>query len=137
VIARAVMTVMPSKRILVVDDDEAIRHLVEAVLKREHYDVDTADGGSDAISKMELTQYDVVVLDLMMPGVSGLEVLKRLPIRDPQIKCVVIMSAASTLSIAESTTANVFAILPKPFDIKALVKVVRACIEAVPVPVAA
>ena len=133
-IARAVMT--PSKRILVVDDDEAIRHLVEAVLKRENYDVDTADGGSDAISKIELTQYDVVVLDLMMPGVSGLDVLKRLPIRDPLIKCVVIMSAAST-SIAESTTPNVFAILPKPFDIQALVKVVRACVEAVHVPVAA
>ena len=136
-IARAVTTVIPSKRILVVDDDEAIRHLVEAVLKRENYDVDTADGGSDAISKIESSQYDVVVLDLMMPEVSGIDVLKRLPIRDPLIKCVVIMSAASTLSIAESTTSNVFAILPKPFDIKALVKVVRACVEAVHVPVAA
>ena len=128
---------MPPKRILVVDDDAAIRHLVASVLKREHYDVDTADGGSDAISKIELTQYDVVVLDLMMPGVSGLDVLKRLPIRDPLIKCVVIMSAASTLSIAESTTPNVFAVLPKPFDIMALVKVVKACAESVPVPIAA
>jgi len=128
---------MPSKRILVVDDDEAIRHLVEAVLKREHYDVDTAEGGRDAISKIELTQYDVIVLDLMMPGVSGLDVLKRLPIRDPQIKWVVIMSAASTLSIAESTTPNVFAILPKPFDIRALIRVVRACVQDAPVPIAA
>ena len=128
--ARMVTTVMPSKRILVVDDDKAIRQLVAAVLKRERYDVDTADGGWDALSKIELTQYDVVVLDLMMPGVSGLDVLKRLPVRDPQIKCVVIMSAASPLEIAKSNIPNVFATLPKPFDIKALIKVVRACIKA-------
>jgi DNA-binding NtrC family response regulator len=99
--------------------------------------VDTADGGSDALSKIALTQYDVVVLDLMMPGVSGLDVLKRLPVRDPLIKCVVVMSAASTLEIAGSRTPNVFATLPKPFDIKSLIKVVRACIEAIHVPIAA
>jgi hypothetical protein len=47
------------------------------------------------------------------------------------------MSAASTVAISESTTPNVFAILPKPFDIQALIKVVRACIEASHVLIAA
>ena len=122
---------MPSKRILVVDDDAAILRLVSTILRRESYDVDTASGGREALSKVELTQYDVVVLDLMMPEVSGLDVLRRLDVGFPQIKCVVLMSAASPLEIARLITPNVFASLRKPFDdIDHLIAAVRGCIEA-------
>lgn len=121
---------MPSERILVVDDDAAILRLVATVLRRERYDVDTANGGRDALSKIELTQYDVVVLDLTMSEVSGLDVLNRLAVRHPQIKCVVIMSATSPLKLANSITPNVFAALPKPFDLEALTTAVRGCIES-------
>jgi CheY-like chemotaxis protein len=122
---------VPSKRILVVDDDAAILRLVSTILRRERYDVDTASGGKVALSKIELTQYDVVVLDLMMPEVSGLDVLRRLDVRFPQIKCVVLMSAASPLEIARLITPNVFAALRKPFDdIDHLITAVRGCIEA-------
>ena len=121
---------MPPSRILVVDDDASINRLVATVLRREHYEVDTAVGGMDALSKIELTQYDVVVLDLMMPVVSGLDVLRELAIRDPQIKCVVIMSAASRPELAKSITPNVFAALRKPFDINELITAVAGCLEA-------
>ena len=129
---------MPSKRILVVDDDASIRRLVATVLKRENYDVDMAGSGRDALSQIELIQYDVVVLDLMMPDVSGIDVLKRLDVRNPQIKCVIIMSAASRFEIARATTPNVFTALPKPFEIKELIAAVAGCLEAcAPVPKAA
>jgi len=121
---------MPSERILVVDDDAAILRLVATVLRREHYDVHTANGGRDALSKIERIQYDVVVLDLMMPEVSGHDVLKGLAVRHPQMKCVVIMSAASHFDLANSVTPNVFAALRKPFDIEALITAVRDCVEA-------
>jgi CheY-like chemotaxis protein len=121
---------VPSKQILVVDDDAAILRLVTVILRREHYNVDTASGGKAALAKIELTQYDVVVLDLMMPEVSGLDVLRRLEVRLPQIKCVVLLSAASPLDIASKITPSVFAALRKPFDNAALVKAVRGCIEA-------
>jgi CheY-like chemotaxis protein len=121
---------VPSKRILVVDDDGAILRLVAAILKRELYDVDTASGGKEALAKIELTRYDVVVLDLMMPEVSGLDVLRRLAVRLPQIKCVVLLSAASPLDIASRINPNVFAALQKPFDNAALIAAVRGCIEA-------
>lgn len=117
-------------KILVVDDDMAIRRLVATVLKREHYEVDTAGGGREALAKIELTLYDVVVLDLMMPEVSGLEVLKMLAIRTPEIKCVVIMSAASQAYVKKNTTPNVFAAIAKPFDIRALVTTVAECIAS-------
>ena len=121
---------MPSKQILVVDDDAAILRLVTVILRREHYNVDTASGGKAALAKIELTQYDVVVLDLMMPEVSGLDVLRRLEVRLPQIKCVVLLSAASPLDIARKITPSVFAALRKPFDNAELITAVRGCIEA-------
>jgi CheY-like chemotaxis protein len=121
---------VPAKRILVVDDDRAILRVVEAILKRELYDVDTASGGKEALSKIELTQYDVVVLDLMMPEVSGLDVLRRLAVRLPEIKCVVLLSAASPLEVASRINPNVFAALQKPFDNVALIAAVRECIDA-------
>jgi DNA-binding NtrC family response regulator len=122
--------VMPSKRILVVDDDPSIRRLVTTVLEREHYEVDTAEGGKDAISQIELTRYDVIMLDLMMPGVSGLDVLKWLAVRNPESKCVVVMSAGSRFEVARSITPNVFATLSKPFDVEALITAAAGCIEA-------
>ena len=121
---------MSPKRILVVDDDGAILRLVATILRRERYDVDTASGGKDALSKIELTLYDVIVLDLMMPEVSGLDVLRGLNVRVPRVKCVVLLSAASALDVASSISPNVFAALRKPFDNAALISAVRGCIEA-------
>lgn len=121
---------MPPNRILVVDDDASILRLIATILRRERLDVDTASGGSDALSMIELTRYDVIVLDLMMPQVSGLDVLKSLHARVPQVKCVVILSAGGSLEIASSINPNVFVALRKPFDNTALISTVRACIEA-------
>jgi DNA-binding NtrC family response regulator len=117
------------KRILVVDDDGSILRLVATILRRERYDVDTASGGRDALSKIERTLYDVIVLDLMMPEVSGIDVLRSLHVHAPQVKCVVIMSAGSPLEIARATNPNVFTGLQKPFDNDQLVSAVRGCIE--------
>lgn len=126
---------MPLKRVLVVDDDVSILRLLAIILRREHYDVDTAGGGEDALAKIERIQYNVIVLDLMMPEVSGFDVLRLVNKRFPQVKCVVILSAGSSLEIASSTNPNVFAALRKPFDITALISVVRRCIDAMGDPV--
>lgn len=121
---------MTPKRILVVDDDASILRVVATILRRERYDVDTASGGRDALSKIELTLYDVIVLDLMMPEVSGLDVLGSLHVRVPQVKCVVILSAASSFEVARATNPNVFAALRKPFDNSELISAVQGCLEA-------
>ena len=120
---------MSFPKVLVVDDDDAIRQLVAAILGREHcYDVHTASGGIEALSKMALTKYDVVVLDLMMPVVSGVDVLEAIALRDPRHKCVVLMSAASPVDVATSLTPNVCITLRKPFDIDAVVHAVKECV---------
>jgi two-component system, sensor histidine kinase and response regulator len=116
------------KRILVADDDPSILRLVTEILKRANYEVDTAANGREALAKIEKTRYDVVMLDLMMPGVSGFDVLARLPVRRPQPRFVVIMSAAPPDVIANAVSLNVFAALRKPFELGEIITTVRACI---------
>ena len=120
---------MPAKRVLVVDDDRSILRLIETILRRELYDVETASGGREALLKIALTLYDVILLDLMMPDVSGVDVLAALHTRVPNVKCVVILSAASSFKIANSINPNVFASLRKPFDTTHLLSIIRRCLE--------
>jgi two-component system sensor histidine kinase/response regulator len=118
------------KRILVTDDDASIRALITAVLSRADptYDVDTAANGREALEKIAATRYDVVVLDLMMPEVTGMDVIARLEPREPQPRFVVVMSAASKDFIAKAVGLNVFASLRKPFNIEEMIATVSACI---------
>ena len=117
-------------RILVTDDDPSIRCLVATVLRRANYDVDTATNGRDAIEKSERIRYDAIVLDLMMPVMSGFEVLARLAVRAIKPRFVVVMSAAPHIVIARAAGRNVFAALQKPAGIDEIVATVRACTAA-------
>lgn len=121
---------MSAKRILVTEDDPSIRSLLATILRRASYEVDTAVDGRDAVEKAKATEYDVIVLDLMMPVMSGFEVLGRLAIRTPNPRFVVIMSAAPLDDIAKAKGANVFAALHKPSAIEEIVATVGACIAA-------
>lgn len=116
--------------VLVVDDDPSIRYLVATMLRRANYEVDTATNGRDAIQKAKWMQYDVIVLDLMMPIMTGIDVLGRLAVRALKPRFVVIMSAAPHDTTAKAGGANVFARLHKPSAINQIVATVGACISA-------
>ena len=121
---------MSAKRILVTEDDPSIRALLATILRHANYEVDTANNGQEAVRKASQTAYDVIVLDLMMPVMSGLEVLERLAERTPKPRFVVIMSAASHDMVSRADCANVFAVLQKPSAITEIVATVGACIAA-------
>jgi len=123
------VALMPRKRVLVTDDDPSILRLVSIVMARAGYEVDTATGGEDALQKAALEQYDVIVLDLMMPNGSGFDVLARLPIRHSRPRYVIVTSAASPDMLRKAVGQNVFAALRKPFDIAEIVETVRACMS--------
>ena len=125
---------MARKRILVTDDDPCILKLVTVILTRAGYEVDTAIGGREALEKCDRTHYDVLMLDLMMPEVSGFDVLARLQIRDPLPRFVVVMSAASHAVIASALFPNVFAVVRKPFEIAEMLTTVGECVKQ-PAPV--
>src|SRR5438270_3853055 len=120
-----------SKRVLVVDDDPPIRHLVRTVLNREGYSVDEADGGRDALEKIAWDGYDAIVLDLMMPEISGYDVLGAISQVRPNSKCVVLISAAGSVDIEKADPTIVRAKLRKPFNIHELIKAVDACADGV------
>lgn len=116
-------------RILVAEDDACILMLIRTIMVRAGFSVDTAEDGSEALRKIGMNRYDVVVLDLMMPRVSGFEVLSQMV----SMECppgVVVTSAMSTDQIVRLKSFSVFAVLQKPFEIDVLVASVKACFEA-------
>ena len=116
-------------RILVVDDDDAIRAMVERVLRREKFEVESARDGFEAIEKLARRDYATVLLDLMMPRIDGHGVLQFLETELPHPKPKVIIMTANLSNAAESPHVDkVEQILPKPFDIRQLIAQVRRCV---------
>ena len=117
--------------VLIVEDDNAIQRLVKMVLKREGYQVEVANDGIEAVLKLGVVDYDVIVLDLMMPNLDGFAFVSTMSEHDPErLKRVIITSAASPGVIAERMKGIPFVVVPKPFDIQELIAHVRACIAA-------
>ena len=117
--------------VLVVEDDPAIRRLVMMVLRRAGYRVDTAADGLEAVLKLGLIEYEVIVLDLMMPHLDGFTFLHTLAVNDPErLRRVIVTSAASPAVIRERMTESPFGLLPKPFDLTELLGLVGACVAA-------
>lgn len=116
---------------LVVDDDPNIRRMIVAALKRDGYAFLEAPNGRDALDLMRAEHPDVVVLDLMMPILSGWDVLAERQ-REPELMRipVILISANRDPEIASAVDKGICAFLPKPFDIGALSALVRSCVPA-------
>ena len=70
---------MPDKaKLLIVDDEDTLRLLVRTELEQRGYDVDDADSGETALEKLETDHFTLVILDIRMPGIDGMQVLKRI-----------------------------------------------------------
>jgi CheY-like chemotaxis protein len=103
------------------------------VLQREGYQVDTAADGLEAVLKLGISDYDVIVLDLMMPQLDGFTFMSTLAETAPErLQKVIVTSAASPAVIRERMVGQPFRVLPKPFDIGHLTRAVRECIERPP-----
>lgn len=115
-------------RVLVVDDDDAIRSMIERVLRREAYQVESARDGFEAIEKLSQTEYGTILLDLMMPRIDGHGVLRYLEEeRKLRKKSVIVMTANLHGAHKSAHAEPVFRVLPKPFDIRQLIDHVREC----------
>src|SRR5699024_10892644 len=115
-------------RVLVVDDEDRIRRLVRMYLEREDYEIDEADNGKDALEMSLENDYDVIVLDLMMPEMDGIEVCEKL--REEKTTPVIMLTAKGE----ESTRAQGFEVgaddyVVKPFSPRAIVLRVKALLR--------
>ena len=117
-------------KILVVDDEKVIRDITQAFLTLNGYDVSTAENGKEAFEKMLSTHYDVVITDLQMPLMGGMELLERIS----QIKAdtVTILLTGSPVNKSEYSQKP-FAHLCKPFSHNQLIKVIQEGLESHPV----
>lgn len=120
-------------RVLVVDDDASIRRMMIAALRRDGYSFLEASNGREALEIMRRDRPSVVLLDLMMPIVSGWDVLKERA-TDPALHSIpiIVVSANRGPELANAMD-GICAFLPKPFDISVLNSLVRSCLVAPPV----
>ena len=122
-----------ARQVLVVDDDQALRTLFIALLERNGFAVDVASDGRGAFEQISRKTYSVILLDLMMPDVSGFELLERLSRDSPALLSrVIIMTGAARRAIQALDLSHVWGLIRKPFDIDDLVKSVSDCSEGRP-----
>ena len=107
-------------RVLVVDDEPAIRTLVAKIVGRAGLAVDTACDGSEAIAKMQDTSYSVIVVDLMMPIVDGFGVVEYVKTIPPPRPAVIVASASDSVVLRQLDGTIVHSIVRKPFEIDVL-----------------
>ena len=117
-------------KILVIDDDASIRRLVTDVLEVEGYEVSTAQDGYAGLRAIELERPDCVVLDVMMPGLDGHQVLQRIRATDggPDLPVVMLTAAADDAQAWRAWTEGVDYFLAKPIRRPALKQVPQVCL---------
>ncbi|HYR29174.1 MAG TPA: response regulator [Thermoanaerobaculia bacterium] len=113
---------------LVVDDDASIRILVSRVLTRKGFEVESARDGAEAIEMMVAHDYDVITLDLMMPRVDGVAVVRYLLQYYPEKLGSVIVMTAFGAAAFEKVCPPILRFIEKPFDVETLVEQALACV---------
>ena len=116
---------MTPPRVLVADDDDAIRVLVARVLTRVGITVDAVPDGQEAIERLDASAYDAVVLDLMMPRVDGLGVIEHMVDTRPEMLEKTIVITAFATDAARERVHHMCVVVSKPFDVMELVRAVR------------
>ncbi|HEX8411454.1 MAG TPA: response regulator [Thermoanaerobaculia bacterium] len=120
---------MDKKRVLIVDDDPAIRQIVRVLLERDGVQADIAEDGERAVSMLRSGTYAVVLLDLLMPRLDGRGVIAFM--REQEIATPVIVLSAVGDAAEDLDPALVRVVLQKPFEARDLRKVVTAVLEKV------
>jgi len=117
-------------RVLVVDDEEVIRDVLGTLLTREGYEVTAAATAGEAVSLFESDPHDIVLLDLMLPDRSGLEVLRDIRRRDPDAVVVIVTAYSSIEGAIDAMREGAFHYIPKPFQNEEVLLTVRKGTEA-------
>ena len=115
--------------ILIIDDEEVMRDGCRQILRKEGYITETAENGTIGLDKIKEIKPDAVLIDLKMPGISGMEVLEKIPTIDPTIIPIVITGYATIESAVEAMKRGAFDFLPKPFSPDELRLIIKRGLE--------
>ncbi|HSR35295.1 MAG TPA: response regulator [Anaerolineae bacterium] len=119
----------PIAHILVIDDEIGMREGCRRALTPHGYHVKTAEHGVEGLRELRGGQYALILLDAMMPGMSGLELLEKIHQHDPNIICVMITGYATVDLAAQAMKQGAYDFLPKPFTSDELLAMVRRGLE--------
>jgi len=115
--------------ILIVDDEESVRSSLYKWFIEDGYNVDTAADAKEALQKLEKQSWDIILLDIKMPGMNGLELQERIRDIDPTIVIIMITAYASVDTAVQALKAGAFDYVTKPFDPDDLEHLIRNAIE--------
>ena len=107
---------MGEATILIVDDELIMRESLAGWLQRDGHEVETAASGEEALKKVEEKRYDILLVDIKMEGISGLDVLKQVKEDDPDIAVVMITAYGSISTAIDAMKSGAQDYLLKPFD---------------------
>ncbi len=115
--------------ILVVDDESSIRELLEMLLSSEGYSVSVAASGEEALQKAKEAPFDLVLQDLKMPGMGGIELLRNLRQETPDLPVIIVTAFSTWDDAVEAMRLGAYNYIRKPFDTETIRRIVRGAIE--------
>jgi len=110
--------------ILIVDDDEGMVETLSDILTARRYAVTTADSGESAVAKVLQRAFDVVLMDIKMPGLNGVEALQAMKQRHPALKVIMMTAFTRDELVQAARRASAVAIVPKPLDLTSVLDLV-------------
>jgi DNA-binding NtrC family response regulator len=119
----------PHYRILIVDDDNTIRKTLKAILEDEGYTVDLAATGQEAIQKTEENAYDIALLDIRLPDMEGVELLKLIKDNVPKTRKIMLTGYPSMQNAIAALNKDADAYLVKPVDVEKLLSTIKDQLE--------
>jgi DNA-binding response OmpR family regulator len=128
-IYRGGKTMAQKARLLIVEDEEAIRSGLVDVFVYHGYDVDTAEHGNDGLSKALSGQFDLILLDVMLPGIDGFEICNQIRQQDRQQPVIMLTAKSSDDDIVQGLTLGADDYVAKPFSVTQLVLRVQAVLR--------
>jgi len=117
-------------RILIVDDDDQLRKSFEKLLREEGYEVHGAASGEAGIRIVEDTVPDLVVVDVRLPGMNGLETFKAIKELEPKLPVIIMTAYGSTETAIEATRQGAFDYVLKPFDVSEILRIIKQALDA-------
>jgi two-component system response regulator ResD len=125
---------LTQQRILLADDEPRLLHVVGLYLSMEGFEVREVQDGTEALSVLETEQFDLAILDVMMPGVDGIEVCRsiRATPETQSMPVLVFTSLSADADVERARLAGANHLITKPFSLPGLGAVVRSCFENTP-----
>ena len=120
---------MSAERILIVDDEEGLRRLLVRVLAKGGHEAIAVASGAEALRQVAAEPFDLVITDIKMPEMDGLELLRQLKEYDPALPVIVMTAYGTVESAVEALRAGAYDYLAKPFEIDELKLTVAKALE--------